>query len=89
MKKVFVLLLAAAAISVAETFPAPAVDDTPASQPGKATAIFAGGCFWGVQGVFERVKGVLSTTASASRAGIRETPVMKTSVEEIRGTQNR
>ncbi len=27
------------------------------------TAIFAGGCFWGVQGVFAHVKGVTSTTA--------------------------
>lgn len=27
------------------------------------TAIFAGGCFWGVQGVFDHVKGVSSTTA--------------------------
>jgi peptide-methionine (S)-S-oxide reductase len=27
------------------------------------TAVFAGGCFWGVQGVFSHVKGVLATTA--------------------------
>ena len=27
------------------------------------TAIFAGGCFWGVQGVFAHVKGVTATTA--------------------------
>src|SRR6201988_3022989 len=27
------------------------------------TAVFAGGCFWGVQSVFEGVKGVLDTTA--------------------------
>ncbi|HEX4155691.1 MAG TPA: peptide-methionine (S)-S-oxide reductase MsrA [Acidobacteriaceae bacterium] len=26
------------------------------------TAVFAGGCFWGVQSVFQRVKGVLKTT---------------------------
>ena len=26
------------------------------------TAVFAGGCFWGVQSVFQRVKGVLATT---------------------------
>jgi peptide-methionine (S)-S-oxide reductase len=38
------------------TIPAPAQDLT---QPaGTATAVFAGGCFWGVQGVFQHVKGV-------------------------------
>ena len=31
--------------------------------PAPATAVFAGGCFWGVEGVFEHVKGVLSATA--------------------------
>ena len=30
--------------------------------PGKQTAVFAGGCFWGTQSVFERVKGVVDTT---------------------------
>jgi len=34
-----------------------------ATQAGKETAVFAGGCFWGVQSVFQRVKGVLSTMA--------------------------
>jgi peptide-methionine (S)-S-oxide reductase len=29
----------------------------------RQTAVFAGGCFWGTQSVFERVKGVLATTA--------------------------
>ncbi|USI73492.1 peptide-methionine (S)-S-oxide reductase MsrA [Sphingomonas morindae] len=29
----------------------------------RETAIFAGGCFWGVQGVFSHVKGVISTTS--------------------------
>jgi peptide-methionine (S)-S-oxide reductase len=33
------------------------------STPGKHTAVFAGGCFWGTQAVFERVRGVLKTTA--------------------------
>ena len=38
--------------------------DAPLAQkPGKQTAVFAGGCFWGTQSVFERVKGVLATTA--------------------------
>ncbi len=37
--------------------PAPAVDE-PAGTSHSETAIFAGGCFWGVQGVFQHVKGV-------------------------------
>jgi len=42
--------------------PAPTNDDQLAPSPGKKTAVFAGGCFWGTQSVFERVKGVLDTT---------------------------
>jgi peptide-methionine (S)-S-oxide reductase len=43
---------------------APPGTDVPlAKAPGRATAVFAGGCFWGTQAVFERVKGVLKTTA--------------------------
>jgi len=43
--------------------PAPQVDVSLSAQHGKQTAIFAGGCFWGTQSVFERVKGVVATTA--------------------------
>ncbi|CAN5770675.1 peptide-methionine (S)-S-oxide reductase MsrA [soil metagenome] len=39
-----------------------AVRDVPKT-PGLQTAIFAGGCFWGVEAVFERVKGVRAVTA--------------------------
>src|SRR5476649_2646323 len=34
----------------------PALDET--TQAHSETAVFAGGCFWGVQGVFEHVRGV-------------------------------
>src|SRR3954470_11056000 len=40
--------------------------DVPASQ-GLQTAVFAGGCFWGVQGVFQHVQGV--TQAVSGYAG--------------------
>ena len=36
--------------------PPPALDET--TQAHRETAVFAGGCFWGVQGVFQHVKGV-------------------------------
>jgi peptide-methionine (S)-S-oxide reductase len=42
--------------------PAAANDEPMAQKPGKQTAVFAGGCFWGTQSVFERVKGVMATT---------------------------
>lgn len=43
--------------------PAAKLDQRLASTSGKETAVFAGGCFWGTQAVFERVKGVIHTTA--------------------------
>ena len=43
--------------------PAAKVDASLAHSAGKQTAVFAGGCFWGTQSVFERVKGVIHTTA--------------------------
>lgn len=42
---------------VAVVIAPPAVDE-PAGSEHAATAVFAGGCFWGVQGVFQHVKGV-------------------------------
>ena len=51
--------------------PAPAVDEH-VTTPKTETAVFAGGCFWGVQGVFQRVKGVTATTAGYS-GGTKET----------------
>ncbi|MEO6981952.1 MAG: peptide-methionine (S)-S-oxide reductase, partial [Edaphobacter sp.] len=46
-----------------EPIPAAKVDDARATTPGHEKAVFAGGCFWGTQAVFERVKGVEKTTA--------------------------
>jgi peptide-methionine (S)-S-oxide reductase len=43
------------------TLPAPAVDET--ASGASETAVFAGGCFWGVQGVFQHVKGVTSAVS--------------------------
>lgn len=41
--------------------PDPALDETPT--PGMRTAVFAGGCFWGVEAVFEHVAGVAEATS--------------------------
>ncbi len=49
-----------------EPIPAPLQDIVPPASGWEAgqqeTAVFAGGCFWGVQSVFQRVKGVIKTT---------------------------
>nr|WP_047167878.1 peptide-methionine (S)-S-oxide reductase MsrA [Sphingomonas sp. Y57] len=50
--------------------PAPAVD--PAEQGATATAVLAGGCFWGVQGVFQHVDGVTAAVSGYS-GGVAQT----------------
>jgi len=46
--------------------PAPTVDETPAPGMHQEKVVFAGGCFWGIQAVFEHVKGVTIATAGYS-----------------------
>ena len=46
-----------------QPIPPPKVDTPLAVAAGKETAVFAGGCFWGTQAVFERLKGIIKTTA--------------------------
>ncbi|HTB98351.1 MAG TPA: peptide-methionine (S)-S-oxide reductase MsrA [Terracidiphilus sp.] len=55
-------------VSAANRPPIPAAvsDDPLAPKSGLASAVFAGGCFWGTQSVFERVKGVVQTTVGYS-----------------------
>src|SRR5437764_10723391 len=70
----FVALIALIAITIAcyakkepsAAFPNPAVDTSIASAKRRQTAVFAGGCFWGVQAVFQHVKGVISATSGYS-----------------------
>lgn len=60
-------LLAFPTASLAATsVPAPVNDAPLASAHGEQTVVFAGGCFWGVQAVFQHVKGVLSATSGYS-----------------------
>jgi peptide-methionine (S)-S-oxide reductase len=46
--------------------PAPAADATLAATHGEESVVIAGGCFWGIQAVFQHVKGVLSATSGYS-----------------------
>ena len=48
----------------AVVIPAPAMDAAPAS--GIQTAVVAGGCFWGVQGVFQHTAGVVNAVSGLS-----------------------
>lgn len=43
--------------------PAPTLDLPAATESTRETAIFAGGCFWGVQGVFQHTRGVLNAVS--------------------------
>ncbi|MDI9849258.1 peptide-methionine (S)-S-oxide reductase MsrA [Rhodoblastus sp. 17X3] len=58
--------LGARAEEAPRVIPAPVLDE-PAGQRGAETIVLAGGCFWGVQGVFQHVKGV--TRAVSGYAG--------------------
>src|SRR5215217_8925279 len=47
----------------AAALPAPALDASRTTAPGSQTAVFAGGCFWGVEAVFRHMKGVQSAVS--------------------------
>ena len=47
----------------AAALPAPALDDSLAATSSQQTIVLSGGCFWGIQAVFEHVKGVTSATS--------------------------
>ena len=78
----FLLPVAIAAIGVAalsippataeRAVPIPTVASDVPPTPGLATAVLAGGCFWGMEAVFERVKGVKSVV-SGYAGGTRQT----------------
>jgi peptide-methionine (S)-S-oxide reductase len=74
-------LLAATACNAkagtASPVPAPTVDAPRASAPTKQIAVVSGGCFWGVQAVFQHVKGVISAT-SGYTGGPRKNPDYET-----------
>src|SRR5689334_14608803 len=49
------------AAETARQLPPPALDEK--ADTASRTAVFAGGCFWGVQGVYQHVDGVLSAVS--------------------------
>ena len=51
--------------------PVPLTNEVKATAPGKETAVVAGGCFWGIQAVFQHVKGVVSATSGYSGGTVK------------------
>jgi peptide-methionine (S)-S-oxide reductase len=74
------LLLVAGASATALPLPQPAVDTPASATTGLDKAVFAGGCFWGIQAVFAHVDGVtrsISGYAGGSAATARY-PIVST-----------
>ncbi len=59
-------LTACSVSDAAVQLPNPAVDVAPGSAKAPATAVFAGGCFWGIEAVFKHVKGVTNAVSGYS-----------------------
>ena len=57
------LLGATGCSAKAQPVPAPEVDAARSPISGRQAAVVAGGCFWGVQAVFQHVKGVIAATS--------------------------
>ena len=55
----------------AAAVPAPAIDQPKAATAAKQTAVVAGGCFWGIQAVFQHVKGVVSATSGYAGGSVK------------------
>ncbi len=70
----------AAFLLVAASFAAPAA----AAPPKLETAVLAGGCFWGVEAVFERVKGVASVISGYAGGSRADASYDKVSSERTR-----
>jgi peptide-methionine (S)-S-oxide reductase len=58
-------------VSAAVAIPNPTVDETLAAHKGHETIVVAGGCFWGIQAVFEHVKGVTRATSGYSGGKVK------------------
>ena len=58
-----VLTLACNVVTATVAIPDPVIDAPLAGAKGEQTAVLAGGCFWGVQAVYQHVKGVIDVKA--------------------------
>src|ERR1044071_10406408 len=63
---ILLITIACHASSVAVKLPNPAADEPLSKAKSAQTVVLAGGCFWGLQAVFEHVKGVTAVAAGYS-----------------------
>ena len=75
---VMAIAACSSATASATTIPDPALDAPLASVKGEQTAVLAGGCFWGVEAVFEHVKGV-----SDAKSGYSGGPASTAGYEKV------
>src|ERR1044071_9219971 len=61
-----VITLACSVATATVAIPDPVIDAPLATAKGEQTAVIAGGCFWGIQNLFEHVKGVTVATSGYS-----------------------
>ena len=57
--------------SMKRTLPSPAIDMPKSTAKGEQTLVLAGGCFWGVEAVFEHLKGVSNVVSGYSGGSAR------------------
>ncbi len=64
-------MIAPSTTTAAVSIPNPTVDEPIAAAKGQETVVLSGGCFWGIQAVFEHVRGVKSATAGYSGGTVK------------------
>ena len=77
-------LACGAAMATGVAIPDPALDAPLAAVKGEQTAVLAGGCFWGVEAVFEHVKGVRDVVSGYAGGSARDANYAAVSSERTR-----
>ncbi len=65
------LVTMAAPATAGIKLPDPALDDAPATTKGTATLVLAGGCFWGIEEVYQHVRGVVDAVSGYAGGSAR------------------
>lgn len=66
------LSLVAGATAARVTLPDPAADDKTVGAKGPATLVLAGGCFWGMEEIYQHVRGVIDVTSGYAGGSARD-----------------